>query len=165
MMVPRWLIGLNLLVLAVLSAWAWSLATLRNPLPWPDHGSRIFAATTPEAKAALVALLAKHGIEERFAANTSGITRSIMMDGTIINHSPPEVLEKLGRAGSAIGLVADDPDAAAEAAAALLRARGFSATVVRDVEPNLPVVFVLTDALEGSALNFRLPAWDMPRPD
>lgn len=165
MRVPKWVIALNLVVMALLATWSFSLATLRNPLPWPDHGSRIFPASSPEAKAALVEVLGQYGIKERFVADSGGIARSVMMDGTIINHSPPEVLEKLGGGGAGIGLVADDPEAAAEAAAAFLRERGFRAEVVRDVEPGLPVVFVLTDALAGGVLNFRLPAWQMPRPD
>jgi hypothetical protein len=165
MQVPKWLIALNLVVMALLAGFAWSLATLRNPLPWPDHGSRIFPASSPEAKAALVELLGQYGIAERFKADSGGIARSVMMDGTIINHSPPAVLAKVGGGGAGLSLVADDPDTSAEAAAAFLRSRGFSATIVRDVEPGLPVVFVRTDALEGGVLNFRLPAWQMPRPE
>ncbi|MGY6635507.1 MAG: hypothetical protein ACXIUO_00040 [Erythrobacter sp.] len=165
MRVPKWAIALNLVVVVLLAGFAWSLATLRNPLPWPDHGSRIFPASSPQAKAALVELLGQYGIAERFTADSGGIARSVMMDGTIINHSPPAVLEKLGGGGAGLSLVADDPDAAAEAAAAFLRSRGFSAQVIRDIEPGLPVVFVLTDALEGGVLNFRLPAWQMPRPE
>jgi hypothetical protein len=37
--------------------------------------------------------------------------------------------------------------------------------VVRDVEPGLPIAFVLTDALAGSVLNFRPHISRMPRPE
>jgi len=45
-----------------------------------------------------------------------------------------------------------------------LRSRGFAARIVVDVEPNLPIVFVVTDALVGAALNFRKHVTKMPRP-
>ncbi|MBK6796021.1 MAG: hypothetical protein IPG76_04285 [Acidobacteria bacterium] len=40
-----------------------------------------------------------------------------MWDGTIINHAPPDVLQKLGHASASIGLVSDDPEASAHDAA------------------------------------------------
>lgn len=67
----------------------------------------------------------------------------------------PTVVQRLGSAAASIGLVADDPGAAALAAAAFLTARGFSAEVVRDVEPGLPITFVVSDVFAGTVLNFR----------
>ena len=49
MFVPRWLLVLAGLAFIALSAWSWSLATNRNPLPYPDRGSRIFATPSPDA--------------------------------------------------------------------------------------------------------------------
>lgn len=152
------------LVLAFVLAWAFLAANGRNPLPLPDPGSRIFAAASKDAKDALVVLLARHGLAERFQMDSSGISRSLMMDGTIINVSPADVVAKLGGATSCIGLVAQDPEAAAREAADFLRERGFSARVVLDIEPDLPIAFVLTDAFSGSALNFRKHVMKMPRP-
>lgn len=164
MFIPLWvLIGLGLLVAALL-AWGLLAAAGRNPLPFPDPGSRIFAAASGDAKDALLAVLANHGLHERFQMDSSGIKRSILWDGTIINVSPPAVVEKLGGASSCIGLVAGDPEAAAVAAADLLRSRGFEARVVLDAEPNLPVAFVVTNAMTGSVLNFRKHLTRMPRP-
>jgi hypothetical protein len=165
MHVPKWAIALNFVMFLFVAAWAAALTLDRNPLPWPDPGSRIFAASSPEAKAAMVGLLAKHGIAERFEINTSGILRSVMWDGTIVNYSPAAVTQKLGNASSAIGLVSDDPEASARAAAEYLRSKGFEADVVADAEPNLPVYFVVTDAMIGTALNFRPPVSKMPAPD
>jgi hypothetical protein len=165
MFIPKWLLVLMGLLFAGLAVWAGLLAAGRNPLPFPDNGSRIFAAPTPEAKDAVVALLARHGLKERFQFNSPGVQRSILWDGTIINQSAPDVVRKLGGATSSIGLVADDPAASANDAAAFLRSRGFSATVVLDAEPELPIAFVVTDAMSGTVLNFRRHVLHMPRPE
>ncbi len=100
MFLPKWFVVLAFLLFAVLAGWTYLLASGRNPLPFPDRGSRIFSTPSPEAKDAVVALLARHGVKERFQANSSGILRSIMWDGTIINHAPPDVLQKLGHASA-----------------------------------------------------------------
>ena len=164
MFIPKWLLLLMGLLFAVLAVWSGLLAGGRNPLPFPDNGSRIFTTPTPEAKDAVVALLARHGLKERFQFNSSGVRRSILWDGTIINQSTPEVLRKLGGATASIGLVADDPAASANSAAEFLRSRGFQATVVLDAEPELPIAFVVTNAFSGTVLNFRRHLVHMPRP-
>lgn len=164
MFIPTWLlIGASVLV-AGFVAWSFLLASGRNPLPFPDHGSRIFSAATPQAKDAIVALLAANGLKERFQFNTEGVRRSIMWDGTIINCSAAEISQKLGSATSSIGLVSADPVVSATTAAAFLRAKGFVADVVLDAEPELPIAFVVTNALSGTVLNFRKHVIHMPKP-
>jgi len=165
MHIPKWAIALSVLVFLGVLTWAGLLAAGKNPLPYPDPGSRIFAATSPESKQVIVELLAQHGIEERFQVDTSGIRRSIMWDGTIINFSPPDVSRKLGNPSASIGLVSSDPVASANAAANFLKSRGFSAEVVLDAEPALPIAFVVTDAMVGTVLNFRKHVTQMPTPD
>jgi hypothetical protein len=164
MFLPRWLVLLACVSFVALAAWTFLLASGRNPLPFPDPGSRIFTTPSPEAKAAVVALLARHGVKERFEANSSGILRSIMWDGTIINHAPQEVHQKLGHAAASIGLVSDDPVASANDAAEFLRARGFKANVVLDLEPGLPIAFVVTNATSSTVLNFRKHLIHFPLP-
>jgi len=105
-----------------------------------------------------------HGIRERFQFNTGGVLRSIMWDGTIINQSSPEVIQKLGSAAASIGLVADDPVASANSAADFLRSRGFEANVVLDAEPDLPIAFVITNAMTATVINFRKHVIHLPRP-
>lgn len=164
MFIPLWVLAVAGLLIAALVLWCTLLATGRNPLPFPDPGSRIFAAQSPEAKDAIVALLASHGLKERFLFDTAGVQRSIMWDGTIINSSSAEVSQKLGSATSSIGLVSDDPETSANSAAEFLRSRGFTAEVVLNAEPELPIAFVLTDAMPGTALNFRKHVIHLPRP-
>lgn len=165
MRVPVWAIGLFAAVFLMMAGWLALLVADRNPLPFPDPGSRIFSAATPEAKKAIVELLAQHGIEERFQVDSGGVLRSIMWDGTIINTSSPEVLQKLEFASASIGLVSDDPEASAREAAEFLQSRGYTSRVVLDVEPGLPIAFVVTDAMEGTVINFRKHITQMPRPD
>jgi hypothetical protein len=164
MFIPIWLIVLASILAALFVAWSILAANGRNPLPFPDRGSHIFGATSPEAKDALVALLATYGVRERFQMDSSGIERSILWDGTIINVSPQDVVDKLGGATSCIGLVSHNPEKDANGAAEFLRARGFEAIVVTDAEPNLPIAFVLTGAFSGTAINFRKHVTKMPRP-
>lgn len=164
MFVPLWLVISLLVALGLALGWLALILAGRNPLPFPDTGSRIFTAASPEAKATIVALLARYGVRERFQVNTSGVLRSIMSDGTIINCPDPEVTRRLGSPTASIGLVAADPAASAAEAAAFLESRGFTAQVVLDAEPELPIAFVVTDAFTGTVLNFRTHVIHMPRP-
>ena len=165
MFISLWLLIPICLILIGVLAWAFSAVNGRNPLPFPDNGSRIFAASSVEAKDAMVELCGIFGLKERFQLDTEQVKRSIMWDGTIINHSTPEVYEKLSEdISSCIGLVSANPQADAEMAVEFLKSRGFVAKTVSNVEPAIPVVFVITNAMKGTALNFRQHAIRMPRP-
>jgi hypothetical protein len=164
MFIPKWFVAIATLLFATLAAWTFLLASERNPLPFPDNGSRIFAASSPQAKEAVVSLLAQHGIKPRFEFNTEGVQRTILWDGTIINHSSAAVTQKLGAATSSIGLVADNPSASAQRAAEFLQSRGFEAHVVLDAEPELPIAFVVSNAMPGTVLNFRKHVIHLPKP-
>jgi len=164
MFIPIWILALVAVVFAALAAWLVALLRGRNPFPFPDNGSRIFTTPSPEAKAAVVELLGEHGLRERFQFNSAGVQRSILWDGTIINTSDASVLQRLKRPAASIGLVAADPVASAQAAAAFLRRRGFGAEVVLDAEPELPIAFVVTNAFTGTVLNFRKHVLHLPRP-
>jgi hypothetical protein len=164
MYIPKWVLAIVLVLVLAMGAWSALVLAGRNPLPFPDPGSRIYSASSPEAKAVIVGILARHGVHERFQVNSDGVLRSIMMDGTIINHPTPDVMARVGGAPACIGLVTSDPEASARAAADQLRAAGFEADLALDVEPGLPIAFVLTDALNGSCLNFRRHIIHMPAP-
>ena len=164
MFVPIWVVIFLGLFLIGLVVWIGLLVSRRNPLPFPDRGSRIFSAASEAGKAAVVELLAMHGVAERFQANSDGVQRSIMWDGTIINLPSAEVSEKLGSPAASIGLVAKDPVASANAAAEFLRDRGFKADVILDVEPEIPIAFVSTDAMKATVINFRKHMIHLPKP-
>lgn len=164
MFIPLWLIiGISVLM-GVILLWLVLVAIGRNPLPFPDGGSRIFSAASPEGKQAMVDLLRQHGIKERFKFDTPVVLRSIMFDGTIINMPNAETREKLGSPSASIGLVSSVPEKSAQAAAEFLRSRGFEARVVLDAEPDLPIAFVVTNAMLGTVINFRKHAVKLPRP-
>ena len=164
MFVPIWVMALIGVAMAGWIVWSLAVVRGRNPLPFPDRGSRIFTAASPEGKAAVVELLERNGLKARFRMDSGGVLRSIMWDGTIINHASPEVLEKLGFPAASIGLVAGNPDRAAKKAVAFLRERGFRAEMVSDVEVGLPITFVTTDAMAGTVLNFRKSVIHLPKP-
>ena len=164
MFIPKWILILISFLMTSLIVWLVLIVLGRNPLPFPDNGSRIFSAASGEGKDAIVELLAIHGIKERFRADSDGVRRSIMFDGTIINLPSPEVAQKLNFPAASIGLVADDPIASANEAANFLRSKGFKAEVVLDVEPELPIAFVITDAMMGTVLNFRKHMIHLPQP-
>jgi len=164
MFIPIWALLLFGLLVAVLVIWVVLLVIGRNPLPFPDAGSRIFSAASVEGKDAIVELLAIYGIKERFQANTGGVLRSIMWDGTIINMPSPEVSQKLNFPAASIGLVVVDPEANAQAAADFRHSKGFTAEISLDAEPELPIAFVSTNAMIGTVLNFRKHVIYLPRP-
>ncbi len=164
MHLPIWVIAAVLVLFGVMAAWLGLILAGRNPLPFPDVGSRIFTAATPAAKDTIVALLAQYGVRERFQMNTTGVLRSLMYDGTIINCPDPEVTRRLGSPKASIGLVSPDPATSAAQAAEFLRQHGLEAEVVLDAEPDLPIAFVTTNAFTGTVLNFRKHAIHMPRP-
>lgn len=164
MFIPVWAIVLVAVIVLILGAWLSAFLRGRNPLPFPDGGSRIFTTPSPEAKAAVIAVLREHGLRERFQFNTTGVLRSILWDGTIINTSDDTVLQKLKHPAASLGLVAADPVASAKAAAVFLQQRGFSADVVIDAEPELPIAFVVTNAFTGTVLNFRKHVLHLPKP-
>jgi hypothetical protein len=164
MFIPLWTLALLSVAFVGVAIWLIAFLRGRNPLPFPDGGSRIFTTPSPEAKTAIIELLRQHGLRERFQFNSTGVLRSIFWDGTIINTPDAVVLQKLKHPAASIGLVANDPVASATAAAAFLQQRGFNAEVVLDAEPELPIAFVVTDAFTGTVLNFRKHVVQLPRP-
>jgi hypothetical protein len=139
----------------VVFAWSAAVAADRNPLPFPDRNYQVFTAASPEAKRAVIDLLGQHGSRPRFRLDTGEVERAIFWDGTIVNYTHPDLFERLGRPAAAMGLVVADPAASALAAVRHLRARGLQADMIEGAEPGLPIVFVTTDALNGSVLVFR----------
>ena len=164
MFIPIWILLIIGLLLTGLVIWTVLLVIGRNPFPFPDFGSRIFSASSAEGKEAIVELLAINGINERFQANSDGVLRSIMWDGTIINLPSSEVYQKLNSPAASIGLVAVDPIASAYSAADFLRSKGFTADVILDVEPEIQIAFVSTNAMMGTILNFRKHMIHLPKP-
>lgn len=144
-----------LVAVALLAAWTASLVRDRNPLPFPDRDYPVFSAKSTPALIALEELMQLHGHVPRFRADSEDVERTIFSNGTIINHPHQAMLERIGQPSAALGFVVADPEQAAREAVDLFRRNGFTAELVTDAEPGLPIAFVTTDALSGSALVFR----------
>lgn len=150
----------------LVTIWAIAIAQDRNPLPFPDRDYHVFTAKSEAGLIALEEIMRSHGHAPRFRADSEGVQRTIFSNGTIINHPKPHLLAALGNPAAALGFVVRDPDASAREVAALLRSRGFQAEAIHDAEPGLPIAFVKTDALSGTALVFRKHILQMgARPD
>ncbi|HEY0929872.1 MAG TPA: hypothetical protein VGE27_08115 [Gemmatimonas sp.] len=139
----------------LLIAWTTSLVRDRNPLPFPDRDYHVFSAKSTPALIALEDLMQLHGHVPRFRVDSDDVERTIFSNGTIVNHPRQEMLAKLGAPSAALGFVVDDPEQAAREAVELFRRNGFTAELILDAEPGLPITFVTTDALSGSAIVFR----------
>jgi hypothetical protein len=153
--VPRPVLGGILLLVLLFGGWNAAVLADRNPFPFPDRRFQVFNATTPAAMEAVTELFRLHGNPPRYRADSDRTRRAVFRDGTVLNQVDPPLLEQLGSPAAAIGFVVRDPVVGALDAARLLRARGFTATVIEGAEPGLPVTFVATDALAGSVLVFR----------
>lgn len=153
--VPAWLLLAGALGVLLLALWAWALASDRNPLPFPDRDYAVFSARSEAALIAMEDILRLHGHRPRFRIDGPEVQRTVFSNGMIVNHPEPGMFARLGEPAAALGLVVDDPEASARAVAELLRARGFRAEPIFDAEPGLPIAFVSTDALLGSAIVFR----------
>jgi hypothetical protein len=153
--VPRIVFYPALATVLLLAAWTISLVRDRNPLPFPDRDYHVFSAKSTAALIALEELMQKHGHVPRFRVDSDEVERTIFSNGTIINHPRQAILGRLGQPAAALGFVVADPEQAAEETAALLRRSGFTADVILDAEPGLPITFVTTDALSGSVIVFR----------
>jgi hypothetical protein len=155
MYINKWIVALAGVLLLASLAWSSALAMDRNPLPFPDRNYQVFTTPSPEAKSAVVELFGMFGARPRFRADTEDVERAIFWDGTIVNYSRPGMFHRVGEPAAAAGFVVRDPAASAMAAVRHPRERGFQAAMIEGAEPGLPIVFVTTDALTGTALVFR----------
>jgi len=153
--VPLFLAILVPLATLLLGLWTLALAYGRNPLPFPDRDYQVFSASSAEALVAMEDVMQSLGQRPRFRVDSPNVRRTIFASGTIINQPEPGMLDALGQPAAALGFVVADPDATARQVAAQLKGRGFQADSIHGAEPGLPIAFVRTNALSGSALVFR----------
>lgn len=139
----------------LLAGWTTSLVRDRNPLPFPDRDYHVFSAKSTPALIALEELMQLHGHVPRFRVDSDDVERTIFSNGTIVNHPRQAMLDRLGQPSAALGFVVADPEQAAREAVDLFRRNGFTAELILNAEPGLPIAFVATDALSGSAIVFR----------
>lgn len=153
--VPLFIAILVPLLSVLLGLYTLGLVYDRNPLPFPDRDYQVFSASSAEALVAMEDVMASLGQRPRFRVDSPNVKRTIFASGTIINQPEPGMLDTLGAPSAALGFVVGDPDATARRIAKELQARGFQAESIHGAEPGLPIAFVRTDALAGTALVFR----------
>lgn len=144
-----------LVAVLLLVAWTASLVRDRNPLPFPDRDYHVFSAKSTPALIALEELMQLHGHVPRFRVDSDDVERTIFSNGTIINHPRQAMFDRLGQPSAALGFVVADPEQAARETVDRFRRGGFTAELILDAEPGLPIAFVATDALSGSVIVFR----------
>jgi hypothetical protein len=153
--VPKVLVGVLAVLGLGLIAWTVSIANHRNPLPFPDPHYHVFSASSEKALVALEHVMLGYGVRPRFRIDSENVARTVFANGTIINNPHPEMSALLNNPSGALGFVVQNPVKSAEYTAKELRRDGFEAEVVLDAEPGLPIAFVTTNALRGTAIVFR----------
>ncbi len=145
--------------LATIWATITTILIFRNPLPFPDRGHRIFGVADERARAAVVKVIENlSGKRAQFTFDSGNIHQTVLADGytTIhyIDNNPTDVPP------SGISIPVKDPLASAQRAIEMLKADGYTASLVENVETGLPpnyLVPVRSNAFQNWALVLRRP--------
>lgn len=158
--VPFWLFGVTLIWAVVVTIFF----AVRNPLPIPDNGHRVFAVTNNDAAIVVVKILTLAGLSERFTFTAGPTTQTLLWDNTTV------IMQLRHRAAgippNAISVVVAKPKESAEQAALMLTNAGFSAEISHGVVPELGenLVLLKSGAFEGWGLVFRLHTLALGKP-
>lgn len=158
-----------LLLITLLWAFVVTLMLLKNPLPFPDKGHRIFGVPDEDAREVVVKLLSEVShLRERFTFDSGEVHQTLMWDGfTSIHYLDPEIQRTRKINGNGLSIPVDDPVSSAQKAIEFLRAAGYKASLIENINFDLPpnhLVPVESDAFNGWALVFRRPMFKMPFP-
>jgi hypothetical protein len=156
-------------VIATVWAAAATVMLFRNPLPFPDHGHRIFGVPDEQARKAVVKVLQEvTPLRERFTFDSGATHQTLMWDGfTVINYLDADIQRTRNIGGTGLSVPVDDPELSAKRAVELLRAEGYKADVIEGIDYDLPpnsLVPVESNAFNGWALVFRRSLVNMPYP-
>ncbi len=143
-----------------------TILIFRNPLPFPDRGHRIFGVANEQTRADVVRVIETlSGKRSQFTFDSGDIHQTILADGHTsihyIDNCPLDV------PSSGISIPVEDPLASAQKAIEMLKAQGYTASLIENVKMDLPpnyLVPVRSNAFENWALVFRRPLLKMPRP-
>jgi len=155
---------LILLLLTTLWAVVATIMVVKNPLPFPDRGHRLFAVRDERARTLTLSILAQIGLLPRFRFRTGPSDQTLLWDNTTVIHLlDPES----GVSGNGISLVVKDPEQSAKQAISILTSAGYTATRLPGIDGDLPpnhLVIVSSDAFSGWGLAFRRHQLRMPKP-
>lgn len=159
---------LTIWILTLLWALTATVMVIKNPLPIPDRGHRLFGVPDQRASDITVQILSNAGIPLRFRFKTGPTLQALLWDNqTVIHLVEHEMFERTGLSGNGISLPSSNPRQAAEDAIRLLQGAGFSAELVAGFDDYLPpnhLVIVRSTAFLGWALAFRKHVLGMPKP-
>jgi len=158
-----------LFVLSLLWAIIATIMLLKNPLPFPDNGHRVFGVPDENARAVVVDLLSKIShLKERFTFDSGEVHQTLMWDGfTSIHYLDPQIQKDGNISGSGLSVPVSDPQSSAEQAVEFLQSAGYEASIIENINFDLPpnhLVPVKSNAFNGWALVFRRPLYKMPFP-
>lgn len=156
---------LALLIFALFWAVIATIMLVKNPLPVPDRGHRLFGVPSPDARRVVLAILRDAGQSARLRFRTGPTDQTVLWDGATVIHC----LDKSDGdfSGTGISIVVRNPEAAAARALQRLRDSGHSAMRLDGVDADLPsnhLVVITSDAFSGWALAFRRHQLRMPKP-
>jgi len=150
---------------------AWAVAAtallLRNPLPFPDKGHRLFAVPNAAAQIVVLQLLSHAGVSLKYQFRTGPTVQSLLWDNTVVHLVDQDIAGRTGLTGSGISLPVPDPQRAAEEAIHALKSAGFDAECVGGFDDFLPpnhLTVVRSTAFVDWALVFRRHLLKMPKP-
>lgn len=165
--------GYTLLWFWAAAATVWAVvATIlhfRNPLPVPDKGHRLYGVRDERARQTVVGLLRSLShLKEQFTFDSGPTHQTLMWDGfTVISYLDPEARAALDVPCTGLSVPSGNPNADAAKAVGLLRAAGYEATTLDNVDTDLPpnhLIPVTSDAFDGWVLVFRRHLTKMPFP-
>ena len=141
---------------------------LRNPLPIPDRGHRLFGVPDEKAHGALLEIVSRAGLPLRFRFSTGPTVQSLLWDNeTVIHLVDSFTTTAKGLNGNGISLPVADPKKSASVAIRILRAAGFSAELVTGFDEYLPenhLAMIKSSACLDWVLVFRRHVLRMPKP-
>jgi hypothetical protein len=142
---------------------------IRNPLPFPDHGHRAYGVPDEKARATVVKVLQQvTPLRERFTFDSGSTHQTLMWDGfTVIHYLDSDIQKARNLTGNGLSVAVDDPLDSAKRAVELLKAEGYQASIIEDINYDLPedyLVPVESNAFNQWALVFRRPLIKMPYP-
>lgn len=155
---------------AMATIWAVGATVLQfyNPLPIPDHGHRVFGVPDERARKAVVKVLQEvTPLRERFTFDLGASHQTLMWDGfTVIHYLDPEIQKARNLSGNGLSIPVTDPELSAKRAVELLKAEGYKAAIIENIDYDLPANYLVpveSDAFNGWALVFRRSLIKMPR--
>ena len=159
---PKMLILLLITTLwAIVATWM----VIKNPLPFPDRGHRLFGVPSRNAQKIVLEIMRESGLPLRFRFRTGPTDQALLWDNTTAIHLLDQSLDLTG---NGISIAVRDPESAALAAIERLETEGFTARRVEGAgDAKLPpnhLVVLTSDAFRGWVLVFRRHQLRMPKP-